>query len=221
MKKGRDLNPDRRVLTALVARLEPIRSQILERWAGCLREELGGRGEAIYHRLRSIPSSVLREGNVAEFCKFLSAELEPFVQSEELAYKDLLLVFHLFKESLYPYLQREGATSEELFRTFTSLDRLYHHTLSATASTFLSTVSEDAKRRKEMSEKKGLTKREAEIVKWVAEGYKNREIAGQLGISIKTVETHRANIMNKLGLRNLSQLIRYALQKGLIQIDKA
>ncbi|MBI3805150.1 MAG: response regulator transcription factor [Nitrospirae bacterium] len=71
-----------------------------------------------------------------------------------------------------------------------------------------------------MPEKRSLTKRETEIVRLVADGYKNREVAETLGISIKTVETHRANIMNKLALRNLAELIRYAIQKGLVKLDK-
>jgi len=64
-----------------------------------------------------------------------------------------------------------------------------------------------------------LTKREREVVKLVAEGYKNKEVAEELGISVKTVETHRSNIMNKLAFRNVSQLIRYAIQKGLVPIE--
>ncbi|TAK10256.1 MAG: response regulator transcription factor [Candidatus Manganitrophaceae bacterium] len=71
-----------------------------------------------------------------------------------------------------------------------------------------------------MPEKRSLTKRETEIVRLVADGYKNREVAEKLGISVKTVETHRANIMNKLALRNLAELIRYAIQKGLVRIDQ-
>lgn len=71
-----------------------------------------------------------------------------------------------------------------------------------------------------MPEKRSLTKRETEIVRLVADGFKNREVAEKLGISVKTVETHRANIMNKLALRNLAELIRYALQKGLVKIDQ-
>lgn len=71
-----------------------------------------------------------------------------------------------------------------------------------------------------MPEKRSLTKRETEIVRLVADGFKNREVAERLGISVKTVETHRANIMNKLALRNLAELIRYAIQKGLVKIDQ-
>lgn len=64
-----------------------------------------------------------------------------------------------------------------------------------------------------------LTKREIEIVQLVAQGCRNREVAEKLGIKVKTVETHRANIMNKLALRNIAHLIRYAIQKGLITIE--
>lgn len=71
-----------------------------------------------------------------------------------------------------------------------------------------------------MPEKRSLTKRETEIVRLVADGFKNREVAEKLQISVKTVETHRANIMNKLALRNLAELIRYAIQKGWVKIGQ-
>lgn len=67
--------------------------------------------------------------------------------------------------------------------------------------------------------KRPLTKREEEIVRLISGGLRNKDVAKVLGISVKTVETHRVNIMNKLALQNLAQLIRYAVQKGLIHID--
>lgn len=70
-----------------------------------------------------------------------------------------------------------------------------------------------------MVEKRVLTKREREIICHVANGYKNREIAQKLGISAKTVETHRANIMNKLALRNVAELILYCFRKGLVKLE--
>jgi DNA-binding NarL/FixJ family response regulator len=60
-----------------------------------------------------------------------------------------------------------------------------------------------------------LTDREREVVKLVAEGYKNREIADWLSISTKTVEKHRANVMKKLGVHGASGLTAYAIQQGL------
>jgi len=64
-----------------------------------------------------------------------------------------------------------------------------------------------------------LSKREKEVVQLIATGYKNKEVAGKLGVAVKTVETHRANVMNKLALRNVAQLICYAIQKGMISIE--
>ena len=62
-----------------------------------------------------------------------------------------------------------------------------------------------------------LTGREAEIVKLIAEGRSSREIAGLLVISIKTVERHRANILQKLEMRDRTELTRYAIRTGLVE----
>jgi two-component system response regulator NreC len=61
-----------------------------------------------------------------------------------------------------------------------------------------------------------LTDREREILQLVAEGYTNREIAEMLSISIKTVKTHRLHLMHKLQLHDRGELIKYAIQKGII-----
>ena len=59
-----------------------------------------------------------------------------------------------------------------------------------------------------------LTPREREVLQLLAEGLPNREIAAQLSISIKTVESHRSNMMTKLEVKNKTELIKYALRKG-------
>lgn len=61
-----------------------------------------------------------------------------------------------------------------------------------------------------------LTQREKEVLKLVGEGYQNKYISDYLCISIKTVEKHRANIMEKLDLHNASALTAYAFEKGLV-----
>jgi DNA-binding NarL/FixJ family response regulator len=63
----------------------------------------------------------------------------------------------------------------------------------------------------------GLTGREKEILTLVAEGATNQEIAQKLYISVKTVQTHRAHIMEKLNLHDRTMLVRYAIRKGLIE----
>jgi two-component system response regulator NreC len=65
----------------------------------------------------------------------------------------------------------------------------------------------------------GLTPREREILQLIAEGYTNKEIAGILSLSIKTVQSHRTNLMNKLDLHDRGELIKYAIQKKIIDIN--
>jgi len=64
-----------------------------------------------------------------------------------------------------------------------------------------------------------LTSREREVLQLLAEGLSNREIAEQLNISIKTVETHRSNMMGKLGVSSKTELVKYALRKGWASLD--
>ena len=63
-----------------------------------------------------------------------------------------------------------------------------------------------------------LTPREREVLTYIAEGYTNREIAENLVISVKTVDRHRENIMQKLNLHNRVELVKYAIEKGLISV---
>jgi two-component system response regulator NreC len=63
-----------------------------------------------------------------------------------------------------------------------------------------------------------LTSREREVLTYIAEGLTNREIAATLVISVKTVDRHRENIMHKLNLHNRVELVKYAIEKGLISV---
>ncbi|MEZ4453285.1 MAG: response regulator transcription factor [Nannocystaceae bacterium] len=62
-----------------------------------------------------------------------------------------------------------------------------------------------------------LSDRETDVLQRIAQGYSNKEIATQLDISIRTVETYRARAMEKLGLNNRAALVRYAVQRGWLQ----
>jgi len=69
----------------------------------------------------------------------------------------------------------------------------------------------------EETEQEELTPREREIVKLIAEGYTNQEIAELLHRSVKTIESHRANILSKLGVHDSIELVKYAVRKKLIE----
>jgi DNA-binding NarL/FixJ family response regulator len=62
-----------------------------------------------------------------------------------------------------------------------------------------------------------LTPRELEVVKLIAEAYTNRQIADALNLSEKTVESHRGNVLAKLGMRDRVELVRYAIRRGLVE----
>jgi DNA-binding NarL/FixJ family response regulator len=66
----------------------------------------------------------------------------------------------------------------------------------------------------------GLTGRQTQVLRLIAQGQSSKEIARDLGLSIKTVETHRTQIMDRLQIRDLAGLVRYAIRSGLVGADK-
>lgn len=69
------------------------------------------------------------------------------------------------------------------------------------------------------SEPETLTLRETEVLRLIVQGYTNRQIGSALNISVRTVETHRSNIMDKLNLHSRVDLVRYAAQRGIVKMD--
>jgi two-component system, NarL family, response regulator NreC len=67
------------------------------------------------------------------------------------------------------------------------------------------------------SNSRAISDRERQVLQLVAEGKTTKEIAGLLGISVKTAESHRSNIMEKLDIHDTAGLVRYAIRNGLIQ----
>ncbi len=65
-----------------------------------------------------------------------------------------------------------------------------------------------------------LTDREKQVLKLVAEGRSNKEVADVLGISVKTAMSHREHVMEKLGVHNRTELVRFAIKKGVIRVDE-
>ncbi len=74
-------------------------------------------------------------------------------------------------------------------------------------------------RHPEQADPDALTNRETEILKHIVMGKTNTQIAATLCLSVKTVEWHRSNLMNKLDIHNIADLVRYALQHGLVKGD--
>ena len=64
-----------------------------------------------------------------------------------------------------------------------------------------------------------MTAREREVLQLIAEGHTNQQIADALVVSVKTVEAHKAHIMDKLKAKSRTDLIRYALKKGIVRLE--
>ncbi len=78
-------------------------------------------------------------------------------------------------------------------------------------------ICRERKARGEAAQRSRLTAREREIVQLLAEGKSNKEVAASLNISVKTAETHRTNIMNKLDLHSIGELVRYAVRNNIVE----
>jgi len=110
----------------------------------------------------------------------------------------------------------KSAGHEELLLAIESVLSGKHFVSPEISGTVLEGYLDDRKTIRKRSSWETLTQREREVLKLVGEGYQNKEIADYLCISIKTVEKHRANIMEKLDLHTASALTAYAIEKGIV-----
>ena len=137
--------------------------------------------------------------------------------------KILVLTIHKTEEYILPVL-KAGAdgyvlkhdTQAELMTAIKSVLEGKSYLSPGVSQKVIEGYVEGSKTVKTKSSWDTLTQREREVLKLIAEGYKNREIADDLCISIKTVVKHRANLMEKLDLHNASALTTFAIEKGLV-----
>lgn len=133
----------------------------------------------------------------------------------------LVLTQHENKEYILPllhagavgYITKDARASE----LTTAIRTVYEHGAYLQPSITSALVNALAESAKASQPSPMLTEREIQIVQLIAEGLINREIADRLGISVKTVDTHRGNIMEKLGVHNTAELIKYAIHAGIVK----
>lgn len=106
----------------------------------------------------------------------------------------------------------KNSSKDEVLKAFANVHNGIQH-ISEEVNTVLLTTEKAAERDGKLSE---LTEREIEILKFIAEGLSNKEIGDKLFISHRTVDTHRTNLMQKLGVHNIAGLVRTAIQGGLV-----
>jgi two-component system response regulator NreC len=115
------------------------------------------------------------------------------------------------------YMLKDAASSE-LKSAITYIQRGDVYLSPSISRTIVDNWLDDVGRRPFEGIKSPLSSRELEVLKLLAEGWSNKEVAEFLHISIKTVETHRHRIMDKLKLKNITDLVKYALRTKLIEL---
>ena len=132
-------------------------------------------------------------------------------------YEDSEYILSIIKAGAKGYIAKT-ATASELVSAIRTVHKgesfLYPSAATAVVEEYLMRATG------EKNEYEHLTDREREILQLVAEGRTNREIADRLFISVKTILRHRTNVMEKLGFHNRTELIKYAISKGLIEMPR-
>lgn len=114
------------------------------------------------------------------------------------------------------YVLKQNA-GEELVAAVHTVHKGHVYMTPAMASRFVTLFFRREEEKKSRSSP--LTPREEDVLKGIADGLTNREIADSLNVSIKTVQTHRGNIMEKLNLHDRVELVKYALRAGLVTLN--
>jgi two-component system response regulator NreC len=129
-------------------------------------------------------------------------------------------LFQVLENGGYGYVLKQGVDSD-LFEAIRTVAAGNVFLYPSAATLLLSRYLEGGRPGQEQDGYDGLSEREREVLTLTAEGYSSSEIGDQLALSPKTVETYRVRIMQKLGLHHRSELVQYALRKGLLHAHEA
>ncbi len=125
------------------------------------------------------------------------------------------LVREVFDTGAFGYALKTDA-SRDLLVAIEAVAAGRHFVTPGLSDVLVGYLKSPAEDRGEGVSTQGVTSREREVIQLLAEGKSNKEIAGSLKLSVKTVETHRARIMSKLDLASLPDLVRYAIRNHII-----
>ena len=133
-----------------------------------------------------------------------------------------VLLLSMHEDERYSFEALKAGASGYVLKRAADTDLIEAVRSAARGEAFLSPVNQGALIKEWLDDGEGgprdeLTPRELEVVKLIAEAHTNRQIADVLKLSEKTVESHRANVLHKLGMRDRVELVRYAIRRGLIE----
>ena len=182
--------------------------------------EAGDGREAVAKTEQLVPDVVLMDITMPELS---GLEATQQIKQRNPQIKVLILTMHetgqylsgMLKAGASGYVVKTTASSE-LISAIRAVHQGDVYLYPSIARMLVEDYLQKVKAGEEKTNYEGLTPREREILRHIAEDKKNKEIADLLGISVRTVQTHRTNLMDKLGAHDRTELVKYAISKGLI-----
>ena len=151
------------------------------------------------------------------------AEIQTLAVSTQIVilsmHSDEIVVRQALQNGAKGYLLK-GSVTEELLLAIRAACRGATYLSPTISETILANVLTPEASRRHRDPVEQLTTREREVVQLIGAGHTNSQIAQILNVSVKTVERHRTNLMSKLNVRNLVELVRVAIKHGLIELDE-
>lgn len=128
------------------------------------------------------------------------------------------IIDKMFSSGASGYILKDSAF-EELYDAIQEVLKGNFYLTPSIARMFVDSEENAFQPLEEISKSKGISKKEREVLQLVAEGLKTRDIAQRLNLSVKTVESHRRNMMKKLSIFTIAGLTKFAIQEGIIAIE--
>jgi len=182
--------------------------------------EAGEGGEAVAKVEQLVPDVVLMDITMPGLN---GLEATQQIKQKNSQVRILILTMHETDQYLSGMLQAgasgyvvKTATTSELISAIRAVHLGDVYLYPSIARMLVEDYLQKVKTGEEKTSYEGLTSREREILALIAEDKKNKEIADLLGISVRTVQAHRTNLMDKLGAHDRTELVKYAIRKGII-----
>ena len=128
------------------------------------------------------------------------------------------IIDKMFASGASGYILKESAF-EELYDAIQEVLKGGFYLTPSIARMYVDSEENEFQSLEDISKSKGISKKEREVLQLVAEGLKTRDIAQRLNLSVKTVESHRRNMMKKLSIFTIAGLTKFAIQEGIIAIE--
>lgn len=156
--------------------------------------------------------------NGIEACARILKEMPEIKVIALSTHSDKRYVLNMISNGAAGYVLKEAA-SEDLLRAVVAVSRGEHYLSPQITGVVFEPMRGRPIRRMKDSSYELLGAREREVLQLLAEGLTSKEIAARLSLSTKTIETHRRNISQKLGLKSIAELTKYAVREGMTSID--